>query len=317
MTGKPGEQGPVVIFGGGGFVGRQVAQELLQRGYRVRIAQRDPRKAFEVKALGSLGQVQFVAADISRRASVDAAVVGASAVINLVGLLKGPMQAVHVDGARNVAEASAKAGVVTLVHMSALGADAASNATYARTKGEGEAAVSQAFPGAAIIRPSVIFGQNDQFTNRFASLLSGCSIVPVIRGEVKFQPVFVGDVAHAIANIVDQPEALAGRAYELGGPDVFSMAEINQWLASEIRRDPVFVNVPDGAASLLATLTGWAPGAPITSDQLRMLSKDNLVSAQAQTLSDLGIEATPMAVAAPGWLTRYRKSGRFAARVHA
>ncbi len=312
-----GQQGPVVIFGGGGFVGRALAEELLARGHRVRVAQRYPRRAFMVKALGSLGQVQFVAADVTRADTVAAAVNGASAVVNLVGLLKGAMQAAHVDGARNVAQASAAAGVRALVHMSALGADASSPADYARTKGEGEAAVRLAFPAATVTRPSVIFGPDDQFTNRFAGLVGCGPIVPVIRGDVKFQPVSVTDVARAIATAIDNPAAHGGRTYELGGPDVLSLTEINQFIAQEVGRAPAFVPVPDGAARLLALLTGWAPGAPITRDQLRLLETDNIVAPGASTLADLGIVATPIAAAAPTWLTRYRRHGRFTKPVNA
>ncbi|WP_443971300.1 complex I NDUFA9 subunit family protein [Sphingobium sp. CR28] len=317
MTGKQEVQGPVVIFGGGGFVGRQVAQELLQRGYRVRIAQRDPRSAFQVKALGGLGQVQFVAADVARPESVAAAVVGASAVVNLVGLLKGPMQVAHVDGARNVAEATALAGMPVLVHMSAIGADAGSDAIYARTKGEGEAAVRRAFPSATIVRPSIIFGRDDQFTNRFAGLIAALPIVPVIRGAVKFQPVHVGDVARAIANLVEDAGAHAGTTYEFGGPDILTLSQINSWLAQETGRSPMFVPVPDAAACALATLTGWAPGAPITADQFRMLQTDNVVAPGSKGLSDLDIEPTPLASVAPAWLSRFRKHGRFSSRVSA
>ncbi len=303
------------LFGGGGFVGRAIAEELFARGWRVRIAQRDPRRAFAVKALGRIGQMQFVAADVARPDSVARAVAGSDAVINLVGILQGNFDAVHVAGARNVAEAAARAGAASLVQISAIGADAASPSAYGRSKAAGEAAVREAFPGATIVRPSIIFGRDDGFTNRFAQLIRALPLVPVIAGATKLQPVFVGDVAEAVAAAATDPGAHAGRTYELGGPDVMSMAEINQWLADTIGRERSFLPVPDGAARALAALTGWAPGAPITSDQLAMLSRDNVVAAGAEGFAAFGIRPRPMAAVAPEWLVAYRKHGRFGDRV--
>lgn len=307
----------VTLFGGGGFVGRALAQELFARGWRVRIAQREPRRAFAVKALAGLGHVQFVATDIRRPDSVAHAVAGADAVVNLVGILRGDFQAVHVEGARNVAEATAATGIDTLVHMSAIGADPDSPSAYGRTKGEGEQAVLRAFPAATIIRPSLIFGQDDQFTNRFAGLIQALPVVPVIAGRTRFQPVFVGDVAAAMAAAVTDPTAHAGKTYELAGPDILSMAQINQWLADVIGRSRSFVPVPQGAASLLANLTGWLPCAPITRDQLAMLARDNIADPARPGLDAFGINPTPMAAVAPDWLTVYRKHGRFGMRIKA
>jgi uncharacterized protein YbjT (DUF2867 family) len=307
----------VTLFGGGGFVGRVLAQALFERGWRVRIAQRHPSRAFAVKALGGLGQTQFVAADITRADSVTRAVAGADAVVNLVGLLKGDFDRVHVTGARHVAEASAATGVGALVHISAIGAATDSPSAYGRTKSEGEAAVRAAFAAASIMRPSLIFGQDDQFTNRFAQLIRLSPVVPVIAGNTKFQPVFVSDVARAIAAAVTHPADHAGRTYELAGPDILSMSEINSWLAETTGRHRTFVPMPDSAARLLATLTGWAPGAPITRDQLAMLAKDNVADPALPGLAAFGIRATPMDAVAPQWLTAYRKHGRFSDRVRA
>ncbi len=307
----------VTIFGGGGFLGRYVAQELLSRGARVRVAERNPGDAVRVRPLGGLGQTQLVSADITKPASIDRAVEGADAVVNLVGILQGDFRAVHVEGAGNVARAAARAGAQALVHMSALGADTASPSAYGRSKGEGEAAVRAAFPAAAIVRPSVVFGREDQFTNRFAGLIRSLPVVPVIGAATRFQPVYVGDVARAIGAILAAPTQGAGRVFELGGPQVLTMLELNQWLASATGRDRSFVTVPDQAASLLATLTGWLPGAPITKDQWAMLQKDNVVSPGAATLADLGVAPTPLAAVADSWLVSYRRHGRFAGRASA
>lgn len=308
---RTSEQGPVVLFGGGGFLGRALAQALFARGCRVRIAQRAPRQAYAVRALGPLGNSQFVACDITDPASVARVLQGASAAVNLVGLLKGDMQGAHVTGARNVAQAATAAGLGALVQVSAIGADPASASAYGRTKGEGEAAVRAAFPGATIIRPSILFGRDDQFTNRFAGLIVSAPIVPIIRGDTKFQPADVADVAHAIAMAVTDPGQYGGATYELGGPDILSMSEVMHWIAGQIGRTPSFMSLPDGVAGLMATLTGWAPGAPITSDQYKMLLSDNVVAPTAQGFAAFGIRPAPMAAIAPAWLERYRRNGRF------
>jgi NADH dehydrogenase len=307
----------VTLFGGGGFVGRALAQELFARGWRVRVAQRDPRAAFTVKPLGGLGQSQFVQADVTKADSVARALAGSDAVINLVGLLKGDLKTVHVEGAANIAKAAAAAGVTAFVQVSAIGADAESASLYGRTKAEGEAAVRAAFPAATIVRPSIIFGRDDQFTNRFANLVRTLPVVPVIAPKTKFQPIFVGDVAKALAEAVSNPGAHAGKTYEIGGPDAISMEGFNQWIAETIGRKRDFAPVPNGIAGLLAKVTGWAPGAPITSDQLAMLAKDNVPDPALPGLRDLGVQATPLAAIAPSWLAAYRRNGRFADRASA
>ncbi|KRB86805.1 3-beta hydroxysteroid dehydrogenase [Sphingomonas sp. Root710] len=301
----------VTLFGGGGFLGRYVAQELLKAGARVRVAERDPSDAFFLKPLGTLGQIQFVPASVTKPASVARAVEGADVVINLVGILKGDFDAIHRKGAANVAGAAQAAGVEALVHVSAIGADPESPSAYGRSKGEGEAAVRAVFPGATIIRPSVVFGQEDGFLNRFAAL-QAVPFVPVLRGEAKFQPVWVADVARAIAAAALNSGAHAGKTYELGGPEVVTMAGLNAWLAKATGREPNFVPVPDFAGGILATLLGVLPGAPITRDQWLMLQKDNVVSAGAKGLEAFGIKPTPMEAVAPGWLVQYRPHGRFA-----
>ena len=301
----------VTVFGGGGFVGRYVVQELLAggQGYRVRIAQRRPKSAWFLRPLGGLGQTQFLAADITRRESVDRAVQGAGAVVNLVGTF-GDMERVQADGAAIIAEAAAAAGVRTLVHVSAIGADPESPSRYGRSKGEGEAAVRAAFPGATILRPSIVFGREDQFTNRFAQMLK-LPVVPVVRGTAKFQPVFVGDLAQAIAKAVADPGAHAGKTYEIGGPEQISMRELLERLGEWTGRRPALIELPDGVAGAMARAVGWAPGAPITWDQWLMLQHDNVVSAGASGLEAFGIAPTPLAAVAPTWLVRFRRQGRF------
>jgi len=314
---------PVVLFGGGGFLGRQVAQELLTRGYRIRIAQRDVRATQAIRSLGDMGQTQFVAMDITKADQVAAALAGAGAAVNLVGLLRGAMQAAHVTGARNIAQAAAAAGLEALVHVSAIGADPASASAYGRTKGEGEAAVRAAFPRATIVRPSILFGRDDGFTNRFAQLIATGSavpllhVVPLIRGGTRFQPVHVGDVARAIAMAVEAPDRFGGETYELGGPDVMTLAQINSWIAEQTCRRVHFLPIADPLAKAMATLTGWAPGAPITRDQFQMLLKDNVVAPDAKGIDSFGIRPGPLAAFAPAWLAQYRKQGRFGRAVDA
>lgn len=307
----------VTIFGGGGFLGRYVAQELLGKGFRVRVAEREPSRALNVKPLGNLGQTQLVHADVRDAASVARAVAGSDAVVNLVAVLKGDMDGINHKGAANVARAAADAGVKALVHISAIGSDAQSASAYGRSKGQGEQAVRAAFPKATLIRPSILFGREDQFTNRFANLIRMAPVLPIIAGETKFQPVYVVDVARAIAAAVADHGAHQGKIYELGGPQVLSMAQINAWLAKQIGHDPVTLEVPSLAAEWLARLTGWLPAAPITLDQWRMLQSDNVVAPKALGLSDLGVAPTPLAAVADQWLVQYRKHGRFTARAKA
>lgn len=300
----------VTLIGGGGFVGRYVAQELLAAGARLRIAQRRPRDAWFLKPLGGLGQTQFVAADVTRPETIAAAVAGADAVVNLAGVLKGDFRAVHVAGARNVAAAARAAGVEALVHFSALGADAGSRSAYGRSKAEGEAAVREAFPNATILRPSFVFGREDQFTNRFAGLIASLPVVPVLRGATRCQPAYVVDVAQAVVAALKDPAQHRGKTYELGGPDTLSMAELFRWLADATGHRQPLVALPDALGGLIAAF-GAFPGAPITQDQWRMLGSDNVVAAGAGGFAALGVTPTPLASVAPAWLVRFRRHGRF------
>lgn len=305
----------VTLIGGGGFLGRYVAQELLAAGARVRIAQRDPREALFLKPLGGLGQTQFVAVDVRKPETVARAVAGADAVVNLVGTLSGDFHGLQTVGARTVAQAAAAAGVGSLVHISAIGADPESPSAYARSKGEGEAAVRAAFPGATILRPSIVFGREDQFVNRFAGMIAGMPVVPVLRASTKFQPVYVVDVAQAVVAALGGDSA-RGKTLELGGPDILSMGALIRWIAGAIGRDPVIVELPDMIGGLIA-LGGFLPGAPITRDQWRMLQRDNVVAAGAEGLAAVGVTPTPLNAVAPGWLVRFRHNGRFGARAAA
>ena len=296
----------ITIFGGGGFLGRYVAQTLLGQGARVRVACRNANSAIHIKPLCNFGQVQLMEADVRKPASVARAVRDADAVINLVGSFA-DMNAVQNIGAGVVAKAAADAGVKALVHISAIGADAHSNAEYGQSKAGGEAAVHAAFPAAVILRPSIVFGREDQFINRFAGLIRMLPVVPVIGAATRFQPVFVGDVAKAVAAALAHQD---GRVLELGGPEIFSMMELNRWIAKAIGRAPLFVEVPDIAAKMLAKGTGWMPGAPITDDQYKMLGSDNVVTG-TDGLAAYAIVPTPIDVIAADWLDIYRKHGRF------
>lgn len=299
----------ITVLGGGGFLGRYVVQRLLARGARVRVAQREPRAATFLKPLGGLGQTQFVAVDVRDAASVARVVQGSDAVINLVGAF-GDMQAVQADGAGHVAAAAKAAGAGALVHVSAIGADATSASAYGRSKGDGEAAVRKAFADAAILRPSILFGREDHFINRFATMMRMAPVVPVIAPKAKFQPVYVGDVADAVVAALSGDAA--GKTFELGGPQVLTMADLLRWIADATGRSPLFVDVPDFVASALASGFGWAPGAPITKDQWLMLQHDNVAASGVAGLAELGVTPTSLGSVADGWLVQYRRNGRFA-----
>lgn len=308
----------VTVFGGSGFLGRHVVRALARRGYRVRVAVRRPELAGFLQPIGYVGQIQVVQANLRYPQSVLRAVEGAQAVVNLVGILaptgRQSFQAVQAFGARAVAEAAAEAGA-RLVHVSAIGASADSPSDYARSKAEGEAAVLQAVPTAVILRPSLVFGPEDDFFNKFAGMARMSPALPLIGGGLtKFQPVFVGDVATAVEHAV---EGLAkpGTVYELGGPEVRTFKQLMQLMLHEIGAKRSLVTLPFGLASLAAGLTQWLPKAPLTKDQVELLKSDTVVSAAAEaegrTLRGLGITPTALASVLGSYLWRFRKSGQF------
>jgi uncharacterized protein YbjT (DUF2867 family) len=301
----------VTVFGGGGFIGRYVCEFLFRGGVRVRVAQRDPRRAYTIQPLGQVGQFGFAAANITDARSVHAAIHGASAVVNLVGVFGKKMHAVHVEGARNIAQAAREARVSALVHISAIGADPKSPSAYGRTKGEGEEAVRKAFPEATIVRPSLAFGPEDNLTNRFAAMAQW-PILPVLAGKSKFQPVYVRDLAKAIAMAVLDPGKHAGKTYEIGGPQMMSMMELHRAILAITGQKTDIVPLPDFVGSALSSL-GWLPGAPLTRDQWLMVQRGSVPAKGASGLDAFGIKPTPLAAVAPEWLDRF-SGNRFAPR---
>jgi NADH dehydrogenase len=300
------------VFGGSGFIGRYIVKRLAAAGHIVRVAVRDPEAALFLKPMGAVGQVVPLAAAITNPAAVARAVEGADFVVNLVGILAEPRAGdfvrVQADGAKSVATAAAAAGVKRLVQLSAIGADPASHSLYARSKGQGEAAVRAAFPAATILRPSIVFGPEDQFFNRFARLATLSPFMPVIAGDSKFQPVYVGDVADAAMAALARPEA-AGRVYELGGPTVYTFRELLAWILAQTRRRRPLVEVPMWAAGLQATVLERLPGKMLTRDQLLLLAQDNVVGQGVPTLVDLGVRPTPIDLVVPQYLARFRPGG--------
>jgi len=309
----------VTVFGGSGFLGRSVVRALCRRDYRIRVAVRRPELAGHLQPVGKVGQIHAVQANLRYPASVEAAMRGSHVAINLVGILtEGGAQrfdAVQGAGAGAVANAASAAGA-RMVHVSAIGADANSQSHYARSKAAGEKAVLSAVPTATIMRPSLMFGPEDQFTNRFASLARISPVLPLIGGGVtKLQPVYVGDVATAVADAVDG-KTKAGATYELGGPEVLTMREIMEIILATIERQRTLISLPFGLAKLQALFLQFAPGPlKLTPDQVVLLRSDNVVSDAAKaaglTLEGLGIAADSMEGIAPQYLWRFRAAGQF------
>ena len=303
----------VTVFGGSGFLGRYIVQRLAHRGVRVRVATREPESARFLQPLGVVGQVMPVQANLRHEGSVRRAVAGADAVVNCVGVLfergRQGFGALHVNGARRVALAAAEAGVSRLLHVSALGADPESPSAYSRSKAAGETAVRDAFPGAAILRPSVVFGPEDDFFNRFGALARILPALPLIGGGgTRFQPVYVGDVADAAAKLLADPSASG--VWELGGPRVYTFKELMQLVLHETGRRRLLLPLPFGLAKLQAMFLQFLPNPPLTPDQVELLRRDNVVSDGARTLADLGLAATPAEAIVPTYLARYRRGGK-------
>jgi len=303
----------VTVFGGGGFIGRYVCELLFKHDLRVRVACRDPRRAYFLQPLASVGQWGAVQADIGNRDSVRAAVDGASAFINLVGTFSGSLYRAHVEGAKNIAEAARDVGATALVHVSAIGADPNADSVYGSTKGQGEEAIRTAFPSATIIRPSIVFGPEDQLTNRLAAL-SRLPVLPVVAAKRRFQPVYVKDVAEAIVKAALDPQIYGGNTYEIGGPQVMTMEDIYATCARAAGHEPDLLDLPNFASAFLS-LFGFLPGAPLTRDQWKMLQRDNLPAKKSQGLEAFGIEPSALAAVAPDWLQRFRQGGRWSSRV--
>jgi uncharacterized protein YbjT (DUF2867 family) len=312
----------VTIYGGSGFVGRYIARRMAKEGWRVRIATRRPNEALFVKPYGSVGQVEPVFCNIRDDASVRAVMHGADAVVNCVGTFdkggRNSFEAIQNQGAGRIARLAAELGVGTLVHISAIGADAGSDSLYAQSKAAGEAAVLAAFPSATILRPSVIFGAEDKFFNRFAGMARFGPILPVVGAATKFQPVYVDDVAQAaVAGVLGR----ASGVYELGGPNLASFRDLMTQMLGVIQRRRLVLNIPFLAARMMAfgfdmlqaVTLGLVKNGMITGDQVRSLRHDNVVSAGAKGLVDMEITPTAMAAVLPEYLWRYRPSGQYAA----
>ena len=303
----------VTVFGGGGFIGRHIVQRLAAAGHSIRIAGRDTERAARLCTMGGVGQITPVAASITDEASSARAVAGADIVINLVGILfegrAGDFQRIQAEGAGRVARLAAAAGAKHFLHLSAIGADAGSPSLYAQTKAAGEAAVLAAFPSAIILRPSVVFGPDDQFFNRFAGLAAMLPFMPVVSGETRFQPVYVGDVADAAMAALADPAA-AGKVFELGGPRVMSMRQVLRYILDVTGRRRPMIALPEGFVRLQARLGELLPTPPLTRDQLILLGKDNVVSPNALGFQALGIEPKAVEAIVPAYLARFRVGGQ-------
>lgn len=304
------------VFGGSGFIGRNLIRRLAAQGWLIAAAERDPVRAEFLRPMGGVGQIVPIGVNILDETAVARAVAGADVVVNLVGILyesdKYTFDAVHRAGAERIARLARVAGVRRVVHVSALGADVRSPALYARTKAAGEAAMRAAFPETTILRPSIVFGPEDQFFNRFAGMARLSPVLPLIGGgRTRFQPVYVGDVAAAIFKCLDDP-ATAARVYELGGPRVYTFRELMELTLAQIGRRRCLVSLPFGLARFEARFLELLPKPLLTRDQVELLKRDNIVGPGAATLADLGIRATAVEVILPTYLDRFRVPGRLA-----
>ena len=301
------------VLGGSGFIGRYIVKRLAARGDVVPVGCRNAEEAKFLKPMGDVGQVEPLNITINNEERLPAFLAGSSAVVNCVGILRESgtqtFERVHHLGPALLARSAREAGVDRFMHISAIGADPRSSSAYARTKAAGETAVRDAFPTATILRPSVVFGPEDQFFNRFATMAMLTPMLPLIGGgETRFQPVYVGDVAEAVMRCLEDP-ATAGRTYELGGPKTYSLRELFELLLHEIRRRRSFVNLPFELATLQAKFMSILPNPPLTPDQVELLKRDNIVSPGALTLSSLGIAPTVVEAILPTYLDRYRQGG--------
>ena len=302
----------VVLMGGSGFIGNYVAQALLARGARLRIASRHPERAFNLKPLANLGQLQFARCDVTDRRNVDAVIAGADAVVNLVGSFSGDLKQIMGASAGWMAEAAAATGSAAFVHVSAIAEQpaGASEIEYATAKKLGEQRVQEAFPQATILRPSILFGKDDAFLSMFAGMIRFAPVLPVFGPDAELQLVYVDDVAEAVAVALENPGAHGGRIFELGGPERLTMMEINRRIASAQRRKRRFLAMPDGVSGAFAAL----PGTPMGKDQWELLKQGSVVSGQHPGFEQLGITPKPLDLFLDKWMVRYRRHGRFSDR---
>jgi NADH dehydrogenase len=309
----PLEDKLVVLIGGGGFLGAHLAQELLRRGARLRIVDRHPEKAYRLRALANLGQIQFGRCNVKDPRSVAAAMHGADAAVYLVGTFGGDQLALQAEGAGVAADGAAAEGAGAFVYVSAIGADPESDSGYAATKGIGEELVRAAFPAATVVRPSVLFGEDDAFVNMFAGLIASMPILPVFGGPSRLQPLFVDDAAEAIANALTDSARHGGKTYELAGPEVLTMEQLHRRIAEAQGRERTFLAVPDALSALFAAL----PGTPMNSDQWKLLQRGSIASGALPGCAELGVQPRPLGLFLDRWMIRYRKHGRFGDRTEA
>jgi NADH dehydrogenase len=307
----PLEDKLVVLIGGSGFLGTHVAEELLRRGARLRVVDRHPEKAWHLRPLAQLGQLQFARCNVGNRRALEAAMQGADAAVYLVGSFKGDLVALQARGAGWAAEAAAANGAKAFVYVSALGADPESDSAYAATKGEGEGLVREAFAQATIVRPAVLFGEEDKFLNLFARYIRNFPVVPVFGATSQLQPLWVDDAAEAIANALADPVRHGGQIYEIAGPEAMSVLDLNQRIAKAQGRNRHFIAMPDGLAALFAAL----PLTPMNSDQWKMLRRGSVPSGTRPGLKQLGVTARPLALFLDRWMIRFRKHGRFGGKM--
>ena len=297
----------VVLIGGSGFFGTHIAQELLARGARLRVASRHPERAFRLKPLANLGQIQLARCDVTKPDSLRAVMAGADAAVYLVGAFAGDLAALQANGAGAAAAAAKQAGAASFVHISAIGADANSEATYARTKAEGEQAVLAAFPKATVLRPSVLFGEDDNFVNMFAGLVATLPVMPIFGADKQLQPLWVDDAAEAVAIALGDPSTHGGKSYEIAGPEPLTMGRITRMIAQAEGRKRLFLEVPDALSAIFAAL----PGTPMNGDQWKLLKAGSVPSGKLPGIKTLGIAPKPMELFLDRWLVRFRKHGRF------
>ena len=305
---RPLEDKLVVLIGGDGFFGRHLAQDLLARGARVRIAARYPEKAFALKPLANLGQLQFARCNVKDRSSISACMAGADAAVYLVGTFGADQVALQAEGAGDAARAASDEGAQAFVYVSAIGADADDEESgYAASKGLGEVLVKEAFANATIVRPSILFGEDDDFVNMFAGIIGMFPAIPVFGPNSEIQPLWVDDAAEAVGNALADPAQFGGKTYELAGPATISMEELNRRIAQAQGRKRGFIPMPDALSNLFAAL----PGTPMNSDQWLLLKRGSTAGGKLPGIEKLGVSPRPLSLFLDKWMVRYRKHGRF------